>query len=103
MSNDLKAVDTEIWAAGASIFDIQSYYGQKKLEALATAHLPGEIYNFHDPVDDARATMLLYLRVPGRSYKGRDSFKDPPFQLDSSQNDFPTLGAAAAMGKKKKR
>lgn len=72
-----------------------SLYSQTKLCILAATYLESEKFDWHNPVDDARAAMLLYLRVKG--YQGRNNFHDT-FKNDEA--DFPPLGTPAS---KKKR
>lgn len=76
--------------------DTQHLYGRINLGKLASKLFPKEHFEFHDPTEDACATMLLYLRL--HPYDGRTSFKDVPFEMDEEK--FPALGAAG--GKKKK-
>lgn len=55
---------------------------------LASAHL-GQHFDFHDPTEDARATMLLYLRK--NPYKERIDFGDAPLNPADKEKDFPAL------------
>lgn len=66
-------------------FDTQSHYGRVNLGRLAETYLD-DAFDFHNPVDDARATMLLYLRV--NPYNGRTGFKDV---FKRNDDDFPSL------------
>lgn len=73
--------------------DTQHLYGQVALEKLVDRYLAMDEFTAHDPVHDARATMLLWLRIKG--YKGRNSFEDAPFNLDPEsaeyKEEYPTL------------
>lgn len=51
--------------------------------------------NLHDPTEDARATMLLYLRK--FPYNGHTDFKYAPPKLDMGSKDFPSLAEAVLM------
>lgn len=94
MRLDKTAIGEEIWEEDQAFFDTQQVYGQKKLCYLAAEYLEGD-FEFHDPTEDARATMLLYLRL--HPYQGRHDFEELPFT--KSEEDFPSLAAAAAAGK----
>lgn len=84
----------QIWAEEHEIHDTQSYYGQVALGTLAATYLDQD-FNFHDPTEDARATMLLYLRK--FPYNNRTDFNDAPFKLDMGSKDFPSLAEATRM------
>lgn len=91
MRLDLRAVGdvwTEAHNAGDLVFDTQHVYGQTKLSTLAAIYLQGS-FNFHDPTEDARATMLLYLLQ--NPYKGRFNFEDAPLHADEFDKNFPRL------------
>ncbi|KAF2483657.1 hypothetical protein BDY17DRAFT_324374 [Neohortaea acidophila] len=76
MTNDRKAVPSEIWQVASKIIDTQGIYGQKGLRKLAESELGMEIQTEdHDPLEDAQATMRLYLL--NHPYNGRTSFQDP--------------------------
>lgn len=105
MRLDKIAVGNKVWSTehiradgshGALLVDTQHLYGQINLETLAYRHLPHEIvttFKFHDPIDDARATMLLYPRL--RGYKGRKDFDDLPFAMPieaaALNEEYPAL------------
>lgn len=71
-------------------FDTQGHYGQVALSMHVYSYLDEE-FNFHDSTEDARATMLLYLRI--NPFKCRHSFKDELFKFDKTGTDFPALGS----------
>lgn len=76
MSGDREALPQSVWSRASNIFDTQSIYGQKGLRGLAEAELGMEIQTEeHDPLEDAQATMRLYLL--NHPYNGRTSFQDP--------------------------
>lgn len=77
----------DVWEENHARFDTQDYYGQVALGTLADRYLGDQGISSHDPLDDARATMLLYLRV--QPFEGRTDFKDPPFMFN--KEDFPAL------------
>lgn len=90
MRLDIGAISSDIWA-NCSTVDTQHIYGQVALWKLAANHLGQSIQgDFHDPAEDATATMLLYLRV--HPFQKRTSFKEPDFVL--VEEEFPALGAA---------
>lgn len=87
----------EVWSddhikdgvAGALIYDTQHHYGQRALSYLVGKHLEGEDFDFHNPVEDAKATMLLrLLHVP---YQGRNSFRDVAPKKELYDDEFPAL------------
>lgn len=92
MRLDITAVGEGVWMDDPKTetvhprFDTQSYYGRVALGTLADKYLD-ETFDFHDPTEDARATMLLYLRV--HPYKGRTGFKGV-YTFD--REEFPALG-----------
>lgn len=89
MRLDLTAVG-DVWDENHSIVDTQHIYGQVKLSTLASEYLTGS-FNFHDPTEDARATMLLYLLYS--PYKGRTGFGDAPLLPSELDQNFPPLGS----------
>ena len=90
MRLDILAIDQSLWE-GVHRVDTQHLYGQVALRYLSADHLGESIQDeAHDPSEDARATMLLYLRK--HPYKKRTDFKDAPFVFDA--DDFPALGSA---------
>ena len=87
--NDEIALGAEIWETFTAV-DTQSYYGKKKLSVLAQQFVPeASEFSFHNPTDDAKVTMLLYLRIC--PFNGRVNFKDAPFTFDD--DDFPAIGS----------
>lgn len=91
---DRIAVGEAVWGEehtnGSMFYDTQNSYGRVKLCTLAADHLPGMTFSFHDPTDDARVAMLLYLRK--NPFKGRNSFEDAPLGgKDKYDEDFPAL------------
>ncbi|KAF2483658.1 hypothetical protein BDY17DRAFT_324375 [Neohortaea acidophila] len=75
MTQDLTTMDEKIWDRASTIVDTQHLYGQVKLSSLAAEFLDDGIQKtFHDPSEDASATMGLYLLK--HPYQGRNGFKD---------------------------
>ena len=88
MRLDVKALNETLWEEVVPV-DTQHSYGQIALLKLANSALGLEIQGtIHDPTEDARATMSLYLRL--YPYQGRKDFKEVLFKLDF--DSFPALG-----------
>lgn len=98
MRLDIRSLTPEL-KNEVNFVDTQHMYGQVKLEYLAAKYLKMDIQNgFHDPVEDAKATMGLYLlRHP---YKNRTNFDPEPFEYKSDA--FPTLATGVIVKKNKK-
>ena len=97
MRLDYLAIDQELWKDVNKV-DTQGIYGQRALSTLSSELLGISIQGqYHDPSEDANATMLLYLRR--YPYNGRTNFEDAPFIYD--EEDFPALGAPAKPTKRK--
>ena len=89
MRLDIGAIKEELWN-DVDVVDTQNIYGQVALSTLSARYLEKSIQqSYHDPSEDARATMLLYLRH--HPYSGRSDFKDTPFKY--VDDDFPALGS----------
>ena len=95
MRLDVRCLKPEL--KGDVVFvDTQNIYGQVALPKLSVALLDMSIQDdFHSPVEDAIATMLLYLRQ--QPYQKRINFQPAPFTFED--NDFPTLGSATSAPK----
>ena len=96
MTHYIGAIHKDLWE-GVEIFDTQSLYGRTALKKLAPVVGMNVQKDFHDPSDDAKATMLLYLRR--KPYQKRNSFDDAPFEL--IDDEFPALGTATKKDKTK--
>lgn len=97
MRLDRKAIDDTVWESVDQIVDTQSqsmygWYDRNGLKNVACCVLGLLIQDsLHDPIEDAKATMLLYLRL--RPFKGRKSFEDPPPAIDDEE-EFPSLASS---------
>lgn len=82
----------DVWSKqhenGTLRHDTQDIYGPVNLGKLAARYLDRN-FNFHDPTEDAKVTMLLYLRL--NPYQGRIDFKDSPLTIEDYDDEFPTL------------
>ena len=95
MRLDIGAIDQSIWK-NMNTIDTQHMYGQVALWKLSDEFLGESIQDSaHDPSEDARATMLLYLRR--YPYKERNDFKDAPFVF--KDDEFPSLGGPVKKGR----
>lgn len=92
MRLDMRALNLVLKGEVAFI-DTQGLYGQVKLSTLANEYLGMSIQgDFHNPAEDACATMLLYLLK--HPYQDRSTFDSAPFSYVNA--DFPTLASTTA-------
>lgn len=74
---------------GPLIYDTQHHHGQVALKTLVLRYLDYPSFNWHNPVEDAKAAMLLFLRH--NPYQGRTTFYDAPRSQTEYEAEFPSL------------
>lgn len=87
MRLDLLAVG-KVWEEAHVTVDTQHIYGKVALGTLVDRHLT-ESFNLHDPMEDAKATMLWYLL--NYPYKGRRDFNRAPYVKGDYDEEFHAL------------